>query len=308
MGRPAVQRTRVRVVVGGVMVASALLGACSFDSGGVGGQGTALGEGDSTAAEGSTGAVTTGGGPVDATTQGSADGTTGGSDGGSSSAAADESSSGAPFDPCAVDNGGCDPDASCTPDPSGEVAVCDCNEGFEGNGMSCVVTPSLAMLRVEAACDLTAFDSCTTDDAHQEAPMIGEPGTLYVVTLRVRGVVERKTYEGGEPDGLWHPNGEPGDVDLWNEATLTISETAAAAAQVIRLNSGSSGDSTLVVVDMTHDVVIEAGAVVGLTLDSIDGGQIRNHDNLVVDDIPPAPDAFDGQFLQIDVLAISALE
>lgn len=309
MGRPAVQRTRVRVVVGAVMVASALLGACSFDSGGVGGQGTALGEGDSTAAEGSTGAATTGGGPVDATTQGSADGTTGGSDGGSSStAAADESSSGAPFDPCALDNGGCDPDASCMPDPSGEVAVCDCNEGFEGNGLSCVVTPSLAMLRVEAGCNATLADTCSTDDAYQEAPMLGEPAARYVVTLRIRGVVELKSYDGGEPDGLWHPNGEPGDVDLWNEVTLSISETAGVPAQTIRLNSGASGSSTLVAVDMTHDVLIETGATVGLRLEAVDGLQIRNHDNLVIDDIPPAPDAFDGQFVQIDVLAITDVE
>lgn len=138
--------------------------------------------------------------------------------------------------------------------------------------------------------------------------MLGEPAARYVVTLRIRGVVELKSYDGGEPDGLWHPNGEPGDVDLWNEVTLSISETAGVPAQTIRLNSGASGSSTLVAVDMTHDVLIETGATVGLRLEAVDGLQIRNHDNLVIDDIPPAPDAFDGQFVQIDVLAITDVE
>lgn len=285
-----------------------MLGACSFDSGGVGGQGTGLGDGSSTS-EATTGAVATGTGSGGVTTQDSADGS---SDGGGSetttTAAADESTTGTPFDPCALDNGGCDPDASCTPDPSGEVAVCDCNEGFDGNGLSCVVTPSLAMLRVEAGCDTPFLDTCSTDDAYQEAPMLGEPAARYVVTLQIRGVVELKSYDGGVPDGLWHPDGQPGGVDLWNEVTLSISETAGLPAQTIRLNSGASGSSSLVAVDMTHDVQVETGAVVGLRLDAVDGFQIRNHDNLVVDDIPPAPDAFDGQFVQIDVLAISMLE
>lgn len=291
------------------MVGAVVLAACSFDSGGVGGQGTGLGEGGSSSADGTTSAAATGTGPGGVTTQGSADGT---NDGGASdtttTVAADDSTTGTPFDPCAVDNGGCDPDATCTPDPSGEVAVCDCGEGFEGNGLSCDVTPSLAMLRVEAGCNTTVLDTCSTDGTVQEAPMIGEPATRYVLTLLVRGVVERKSYDGGEPDGLWHPNGEPGDVDLWNEVTLSISETAGMPAQTIRLNSGESGNSTLVAVDMTHDVVVETGATVGLRLDAIDGLQIRNHDDLVVEGIPPAPDPFDGQFLQIDVLEIEALE
>jgi hypothetical protein len=44
--------------------------------------------------------------------------------------------------------------------------------------------------------------------------------------------------------------------------------------------------------------------MVRLSFDSVDGSQVENADNLVVDGIPPAPDAFDGQFLQIDATAI----
>jgi hypothetical protein len=273
------------------------LAACAFDSGGVSGPaegGLADESGTSTT---TTSTSTTSGTDPSSTTQGSA------SADGTSETTGDPSeegtSSGVPDDPCAG-TGGCDFDASCTPDPSGEVAVCDCNEGFVGNGRTCVVAPALPMLRAEAECGTTVGDYCTTGGGSSEVVMVGEPGFSYVVSLWIRGVVETKDYDGGTQDGMWHVDGDPGDLDLWNTVTLSIS----APPQTIRLNSGSSGNSSLVLVNYTHDVQIDAGATVRIDFDEIDGSQVSNNDDLVVDGIPPAPDAFDGQFLQIDTTAI----
>jgi EGF domain len=288
---------------------SVLVLGCAFDSGGVSGPGSGLGEDGATTLEQTTGGGTAGGTVDASTTQASAEGSTGSGSSGSTTGAGDsvDSTAADPTDPCAVDNGGCDVDARCTPDPSGEVAVCDCNPGFEGNGVTCAVSPALMMLRADGYCGLSVGSTCGADDVHVEQMMVGEPGTVYVVTLRVRGVVELKSYDGGQPDGPWHPDGDPGDVDLWNEVTLSIAESAAVPGQTIRLNSGSSGATSLTLIDMTHDVLIETGAVVGLTFDVVDGLQINNGDDLVVPGIPPAPDAFNGQFVQIDALGFAAM-
>jgi hypothetical protein len=273
------------------------IAACAFDSGGVGGpvDGGFADESGTSTSTSSTGTTTS---DPSSTTQGSA------SADGTSEATTDDpidesSTTAPPIDPCAG-TGGCDFDASCSPDPSGEVAVCDCNDGFVGNGRTCVVAPSLPMLRAEAECGTTVGDYCTTGGASSEVAMGGELGFSYVVSLRIRGVVETKAYDGGTQDGLWHSDGDPGDIDLWNTVTLSISSPA----QTIRMNSGSSGGTSLVLVDYMHDVTIDAGAVVRLEFDEIDGSQISNNDDVVVPGIPPAPDAFDGQFLQIDAIAI----
>lgn len=36
---------------------------------------------------------------------------------------------------CLVNNGGCDPDASCVNTPGGHICVCD--EGYTGSGLEC---------------------------------------------------------------------------------------------------------------------------------------------------------------------------
>ena len=66
-------------------------------------------------------------------------------------------------------------------------------------------------------------------------------------------------------------------------------------------------------IDATFTVRVRAGATVVLFASSVDGrrSQIRNRDDagvaIVPPDVAPAPGAFDGQFLQLDVLSVSAL-
>lgn len=278
---------------------------CAFDTGGIGGPGTgeleggsgsATAEADTASAQGEGSNSASGeGGP---TTQG--DGSEGPAD---TTDAEEPTSTGEAPMPCA-DGGGCDVDASCVADPSGENAVCTCKAGFVGDGLDCAVAPQLVTLRVEAGCAWVA-GVCFAGAESDQTTLVGEPGAVYRATLRVRGVVEQKNYNGGAQEGLWHPGGSSDGWDLWNSTTLSIAAGTLLEAQTIRLNSGSSGGFSLTAVDVTHDVFIETGAVVRLSIDPIDGVQIGNGDDLVIADIPPAPEPFDGQFLQIDAVAIT---
>jgi hypothetical protein len=76
------------------------------------------------------------------------------------------------------------------------------------------------------------------------------------------------------------------------------------------LNAGASGTLYCFGVDYTETVQIAAGATVTLTADPVDAVSAFNQDAngspIVVPGIPPAPDAYDGQFLQMDVVSVTA--
>ncbi|HEY0253423.1 MAG TPA: hypothetical protein VGC41_17940, partial [Kofleriaceae bacterium] len=64
-----------------------------------------------------------------------------------------------------------------------------------------------------------------------------------------------------------------------------------------------------VALDYQHVVPIDGGATVTLTADPQDGAEVQNIDTsgtpIVVPDIAPAPAAYDGQFVQMDVISIA---
>jgi EGF domain len=282
-----------------VALATTILLACSFDSGGVGG-----GESTGTGSEsGSTGAGTTTVVDADASSGAhseSDEGPNHGSDGASEGAPTSDSGA---SPSCEPDNGGCDPLATCSID--GDAIVCTCPSDLDGDGIHCVQPGALASpLRVAIEClEISGLHVCVSgDDAEQLVMLTGAPAGLYTVTLQVRGVVELKSYDGGVPEGVWNPGGEP-VADAWAVATLDIS----APEQHIRLNNGTSPGLELTAIDVTHDVVVASDAAVRLSLVTIDGGMVNNADHVIADGVPPAPEWFDGQFLQVDVLAIAPL-
>jgi hypothetical protein len=145
-------------------------------------------------------------------------------------------------------------------------------------------------------------DSPATDA--KSATLSGNPGARYDITLRFRGVVEEKTYLYGTADGHWQAGGVPNE-DLYNVYKLEI----AAPAQTYYLNAGQTGLGYCVPIDYTKTVQANAGALVSLTADSIDSSQVDNHSDpgypLVVPEIAPAPDAYNGQFIQMDVVSVT---
>ena len=154
-----------------------------------------------------------------------------------------------------------------------------------------------------------AVNCATADNAISSATLLGEDQTSYDVTLRIRGVVEQKTYtDVVSSDGMWAEGGTP-DASSFNVFKVEISSPP----QTYHLNAGASFIDHCFSVDFTKTVVVDHGATVALSADAGgDGLGTRNIDGndqpIVVPGIPPAPAAFDGQFLQLDVLGIKVLQ
>ncbi|MBS2013204.1 MAG: hypothetical protein JST00_09975 [Deltaproteobacteria bacterium] len=211
---------------------------------------------------------------------------------------------------CAVANGGCSSDATCS--ETGGVVTCTCKPGFTGDGKACEnVAGSLSGLRWELPCAAAATDPalCTTPTANvtKSTTLAGAPGTTYAVKLRFRGVIEPKTYNGGVETGFFSVGGTPAS-DTANIYRLTVSAPAA----TFFVNSGTTRASNALyaeAIDYEATVDIQAGATVTLTAEPLDALQIKNRDQagapFVIPGIAPAPAAFDGQFVQMDVLAVT---
>jgi hypothetical protein len=201
-----------------------------------------------------------------------------------------------------------------TGDAAGGVLCCrdaapdpPCDPGERLEAMKCVdVASQLHGLRVDMPCASGSGDTCTAAQpkASASATIGGDPGARYEVTLRVRGVLEQMTYEGGSGEGLWRVGGTAAHP-RYNEAALVVS----APSQVYWLNAGRAGQARVWGLDELRTLPVDAGATVTLYLDAKDDRLIRNQGRgkrpIVVSGLPPAPEPFDGQFIQVDVVAIS---
>lgn len=203
---------------------------------------------------------------------------------------------------CAVNNGGCSVHATCT--SSAGAVLCRCAPGFTGDGATCVdVAASLSGLRWSLPCDgnISSAVCAAAPQTVTSTTLRGAPGSRYDVTLRFRGVVEQKTYSGGDSDGAYFQIGGSDNGDTYNVYSLSISSSTT----TYFLNRGQSGMSRCWPLDYTKTIRMTAGSTVTLTAQSKDNQEIRNIDGsgtpIVVPGIAPAPAAFDGQFIQMDV-------
>lgn len=211
---------------------------------------------------------------------------------------------------CAVANGGCSAAATCS--ETGGSVSCVCKPGFVGDGKTCEnVAGALSGLRWELPCQSAATDPalCTTQTANitKTTTLAGASGTTYAVKLRFRGVVEPKTYNGGVETGFFSVGGTPA-TDTANIYRLTVSAPPA----TFFVNSGTTRASTALyaeAIDYEATVDIQAGATVTLTAEPLDALQIKNRDQagapFVITGVAPAPSAFDGQFVQMDVVSVT---
>jgi len=193
-----------------------------------------------------------------------------------------------------------------------------CLPGFALVNGACVeIAASLNGLRWELPClaadpNFPDFVCFTGPDVTQSTTMLGAPGRLYDVRVRVRGVVETRGYtEGTTVAPLLKRGAEanPSTGDAWNIYRLTVSDPP----ERWYLNAAASGEYVCHPVDATFTVRVRAQATVTLFASSVDDrrSQIRNRDDagtrLVAAGVPPAPLPFDGQFLQLDVLGVTAV-
>ena len=177
----------------------------------------------------------------------------------------------------------------------------------DGGASDAAVAAALDGLRWELPCTSDTGDptACQTlPSASASATMGGVPGATYDVTLRFRGIVEISTFVGGSANGYWQIGGGPPDGSTINVYGLDIT----APTQTCFVNQGVS-HRVVVPLDYTETVPVAAGATVTLHADSRDSYELRNLDGsgqpLVVPGVPPAPRAFDGQFVQMEVVSVA---
>ena len=138
----------------------------------------------------------------------------------------------------------------------------------------------------------------------QTTALGGSTGDQFNVTFLFRGEVEEKTYSGGTADGYWYVGGAPAG-DGFNIYELDISSPP----QTYFLNAGSSGQCLTFPIDLEETLTIDSGATVTLTANPVDGTEIPNISSaggeVVVPGVPPYPQAYNGQFVQMDVLSVT---
>lgn len=150
--------------------------------------------------------------------------------------------------------------------------------------------------------------SCRTENEVSASGtfVAAEAGVLYQVTLSFRGVVSEVQVDGGTTDGLFNDGGMPA-ADTWNEVRLEISDPD----HTYILNAGASEVPYCTAIDYEQTVTIAAGATVTIAHVDDNACSTRNLDMggapIVVPGIAPAPAAFDGQFLQVDLVDAVAM-
>lgn len=190
-----------------------------------------------------------------------------------------------------------------------------CADGEVKDGGACVsIAASLMGQRWELPC-LQPWPAgpeyvCVSGpDTTSSVTLQGSPSLRYEVRLRVRGVVETKEYVGGIGDGgAVVLGGTPVD-DAWNIYRLDVSSPS----QRWHLNQGPTGLYLCRAIDQRFTVEARGGAQFTLFASTVDGErtEILNRDAdggaIVVPGVSPAPAAFDGQFLQLDVEGVRTL-
>jgi hypothetical protein len=131
----------------------------------------------------------------------------------------------------------------------------------------------------------------------------GAPGARYEVVLRFRGVAELRTYLGGYHQGQeWQVGGGP-TANARNQFVLEMTSPA----ETIFLNRVDEQRDSCHRIDFTLPVRLDVGSGF-LTKVNARGEQLRNLGPngrpIIVNNVRPAPDAYDGQFIQVNVQSI----
>lgn len=147
---------------------------------------------------------------------------------------------------------------------------------------------------------LVTGDPKTTDNFTAQKKFGGEQGKRYKVTLRFRGVVEPMMYKGGKQVGdYFYIGGEK------NNATYNIYRISVSSPEShYFLNRQDKVGHRIFTIDYTETIEIDGGATVTFSGDGQNGRLISNFKKLVVPDVAPAPQPFNGQFIQVDVVSV----
>jgi len=149
---------------------------------------------------------------------------------------------------------------------------------------------------------LVKGDPKKTDNFTATRIFDGDKGKRYKVALRFRGVVEPMMYKNGKMDGEhFYIGGEPNN-STYNIYKITISSPPSHYF----LNRQDKVGHNIFTIDYTKTIDIDGDATVTFLGDGQNGRLISNFLKLVVPDVAPAPKAFNGQFVQVDVVSAVA--
>jgi hypothetical protein len=151
---------------------------------------------------------------------------------------------------------------------------------------------------------------CASAAQASTVAVTGHPGTRFEITIRVRGISEMRGYSGGAPalDAAgnyigWYSGGSFIDNgwNVWQLAGMNGSTYAFLNA------TPDSITGHTVMLDYEQVIVVTGGDMLTLSGTSYDDVEVMNWSQtgqpMVVPDVPPAPAAFDGQFIQIDFVS-----
>jgi len=132
----------------------------------------------------------------------------------------------------------------------------------------------------------------------------GAPGKRYKVTLRVRGVVEPMMYKDGQQVGEYFFIGGAPDNATYNIYQLTVSSPSSHYF----FNRQDKVGHRIFTIDYTATIEVEGGATLTFHGNGQNGRMITNFSKLVVPDVPPAPQPYNGQFIQLNVTSVAEVK
>jgi hypothetical protein len=147
---------------------------------------------------------------------------------------------------------------------------------------------------------LVKGDPMKTDNFTVTKTFGGEKGKRYQVTLRFRGVVEPMMYKDGKQVGEYFYIGGTKNNGTYNIYQISVSSPESHYF----LNRQDKVGHQIFSIDYTQTIEIDGGATVTFHGDGQNGKMIANFKKLVVPGIAPAPQPFNGQFIQVDVVDV----
>jgi hypothetical protein len=186
--------------------------------------------------------------------------------------------------------------------------------GAGGDGLLSIAA-ELSALRLECPCiDANHFGAEKSDNCDAAAEVDrqtyvrklgGDPSLTYDVKLRVRGNTEPNTYVGGKLEQERFYVGGQTSTPGYTAYMLTVSEPR----QVYFFNHNPTTGHVHFLIDYEVVIPIRGGATATFEVNGgksvPDGHGVSNRERLVVPGVAPAPDPFNGQLVQFDVVSVT---
>jgi hypothetical protein len=150
-------------------------------------------------------------------------------------------------------------------------------------------------------------DTCLHDRLHEQSFTFGgKPGTVYDVTLRIRGIFEPTTILGGDTPDPAHPYFKAGgtvSTGDWSQWGIEVSEPK----QTYWLNHYPSVGHIIYKVDFEATIAVAAGAAVVIRVADgndrqIDNGKTAPDRQQIISGVVDHP--LEGQMLRIDLIRV----